>query len=184
MGLDSFANAAQRVTREIGDAPRSWYLPLSRVVEDDSGGEPRATAHAAHTMTEIHPVVALRAPHWTAMDCEGHRITLAKGNDFDTALHARPLFGQDEFAAHEIDTGLREEDRDLDRKCEIAIEVLVQAVEVSRDIMQQKRRWARLTGVVASLEERCVIVRIAFVDAHSAIPFISHSCEARIERRS
>src|SRR5262249_45890509 len=138
----------------------------------------------AYTMAEVDAVVALRAPHWPVMDGKGHGITLPKWYDFGTALHARPLFGQDELATGEVLARLREENRDLDRECEIAIEILVEAVEVARDILQQKWCWARLSGVVASLEERCVVVGIALIDAHPAVPHVGHACEARIERRS
>jgi hypothetical protein len=64
---------------------------VSRVPETD----------ATHTMTEIHTVVASRTVHWTVIDREGHSITLAKWNDLDAALHARPLFSQYKFAARE-----------------------------------------------------------------------------------
>jgi hypothetical protein len=40
------------------------------------------------------------------MDCEGDSITLPKGHDLGAALHARPLFGQDELAACEVLAGL------------------------------------------------------------------------------
>ena len=53
-------------------------------------------------MTEINPVIALRPLYRAVMDCEGHRITLPKWYDLSTALHARPLLGQDEFAPGEV----------------------------------------------------------------------------------
>ena len=83
---------------------RRWRgcLPLSRVVKDDPGRVPHAGAEAAHTMAEVHAIVALRALNWPVMDGEGHSITLQKWYDLDAALHARPLFGQDELAAGEI----------------------------------------------------------------------------------
>ena len=118
------------------------------------------------------------------MDGEGHGIALPQRHDLGAALHARALFGQDELAAGEVHAGLGEQNRDLDRECEIAIEILVEAVEVTRDILQQQRRRARLTGVVASLEERRVVVGIALVDSHPAVPLVGHACEMRIERRS
>ena len=140
---------------------RATGVSLPRVVEDNPDGVPHAGAEAAHAVAEVHAVVALRSLHWPVMDCEGHSITLPKWHDLSTALHARPLFGQNELATCEVLARLREQDRNLDRECEFAIEVLVEAVEVTRDILQQQRRWARLTGVVASLEERCVVVGIA-----------------------
>src|SRR5262245_65774848 len=105
-------------------------VPSSRVVEDDPDGVTHAGADAAHTVTEVHAIVALRTLHWPVVHREGHRITLSKRHDLGAALHARPLFGQDELAAGEVHAGLREEDRDLDRECDIAVEILVEAVEV------------------------------------------------------
>ena len=81
-------------------------VPLGRVVEDNPNAVPHAGADAAHTVTEIDTINALRSLHWTVMDGEGHRITLAKRNDLGAALHARTLFRQDKFASREIDTGL------------------------------------------------------------------------------
>ena len=72
-------------------------------------------------MAEVHAIVALRALNWPVMDGEGHSITLQKWYDLGAALHARPLFGQDELATGEILPGLRQEDRNLDRECELAI---------------------------------------------------------------
>jgi hypothetical protein len=134
-------------------------------------------------VAEVDAVVALRPLHRPVMDCKGRRIALPKRHDVGAALHARPLFGQDELAACEIHAGLREENRDLDGECEIAVEVLVETVEIARDVLQQKRR-ARLAGVAASIEERRVVARIALVDSHPAVPFVGNACEAWIERRS
>ena len=71
------------------------------------------------------------------MDCEGHSITLPKRHDLNAALHTRPLFGQDELAAAEVQAGLREKNRDLDWEGERAIKILVEAVKVAGDILQQ-----------------------------------------------
>ena len=71
------------------------------------------------------------------MDCEGRSITLQKWYDLSTALHSRPLFGQDELATCEVRAGLRKKNRDLDREGEISIKILVETVEITRDILQQ-----------------------------------------------
>ena len=133
--------------------PRDFAAVSARVVEDDPDGVPHARADAAHTMAEVHAVVALRALHWPVMDGEGHRITLPKRDDLSAALHARPLLGQDELTAGEVGAWFGEESRHLNRKREVAIEILVEAVEVARDVLQQERRWTRLTSSVASFEE-------------------------------
>ena len=82
-------------------------------------------------MAQIDAVVALRALNRPVVDCEGHGIALAERHDLSSALHARALFGQDELAAGEVAAWLREQDRHLDREREIAVEILVQAVEVA-----------------------------------------------------
>ena len=87
------------------------------------------------------------------MDGKGHRVTLLKRDNLNAALHARPLFRQDELAACEVLTCLREKNRDLDWECEIAIQILMEAIEVTADVLQEQRRWTPLTGGVASREE-------------------------------
>jgi hypothetical protein len=105
-------------------------------VEDDAEGVPHAGADAAHTVAEVDAIIALGPLYRPVMDREGHRIALQKWYDLRAALHAWPLFGQDELAAREVLTGFREENRDLDRECEVAVEILVQAVEVTGNILQ------------------------------------------------
>jgi hypothetical protein len=79
---------------------------------------------------------------------EGDGITLPKRYDLRAALHPWPLLGQHELATGEVHAGLREERGDLDRECEIAVEILVEAVEVAGDVLQEQRRWTSLTSVV------------------------------------
>ena len=112
-------------------------VPLPRIVEDNPHGVPHTGADAAHAVTEVHAVIALRSMHGPVMDCEGHSISLPKGHDFDAALHARPLFGQDKLAPGEVLPGLREENCHLDREYEIAIDILMETVEITRNVLQQ-----------------------------------------------
>jgi len=110
--------------------------PSTRVVEDDPDCVAHTGADAADTVAKIHAVVALRAPDWPVMDGEGHRITLLQRYDLGAALHARALFGQHELATGEVGAGLGEQNRDLNREREIAVEILMEAVEVPRDVLQ------------------------------------------------
>jgi len=59
-------------------------------------------------------------------------------------LHAWPLLGQHEFTAGEIPFRLRQQNRQLQRKDMLAVEVLVESVVVARGVLQQERRWPRL----------------------------------------
>jgi hypothetical protein len=110
---------------------------LHSVVEDDAYGVPQTAADAADAMPEIDAIIAFRALDRPVVHSEGHRVTLTQRHDLGPALHARALLGQDKLAAGEIPPGLREQDGDLQRECEVAIKVLMQAVEVLRHVLQQ-----------------------------------------------
>ena len=55
------------------------------------------------------------------------------------------------LTASEITFGIREQDRDLQRECEFAVKILMQAIEVARNVLQQQRSRSRLTLIVTLL---------------------------------
>ena len=81
-------------------------------------------------MSEMDAIVAFRAIDRPAVHGEGHRITLPQRHHLGPALHAWPLLGKNKLAACEIASGFREQDRNLQRECEITVKILMQAVEV------------------------------------------------------
>ena len=89
-------------------------------MEDDAYGVPQTAADAADAMPEIDAIVAFRTLDRPVVHSEGHRVALPQRHDLGPALHARPLLGQDKLAAGEIPPGLREQDGDLQRECEVA----------------------------------------------------------------
>ena len=113
---------------------------------------------------------------------EDHPIAAAERHHFNARLHPRPLFGQDELAASEVTAGLLQQDRDLEREDELAVDVLVQAVEVIRTVLQEERRGPGLPRLVATREERGVIGGEAHVDAECLVPAIGHLGQAWVER--
>jgi hypothetical protein len=78
----------------------------------------------------------LRSLHRPVMNREGDGVALLEGHDLRAALHTRPLLGQHELAAREVLSRLREQNDDLDRERELAVEILVKAVEVTFDILE------------------------------------------------
>ena len=88
------------------------------------------------------------------MHGERDRIALAQWHQLGAALHSRALFRQDEFAPGKVFFRFREPDRDLKRKREVTVEVLMQAVEIAWHILEQQRRRTCLTSVVALLADR------------------------------
>src|ERR1700676_2519902 len=122
---------------------------------------PHSGPDTADAVPEIDAIVSFGALNRPVVDREGNGIALAQPNDLGTTLHPRTLLGQDELAAGEILPRLGEKDRHLDRECEVAVEILVEAVEVAGDVLQQQGRRARLALIVTLLEEGGVFARVA-----------------------
>src|SRR3954469_22415689 len=123
-------------------------------------------------MAEINAVGAACPLLRAVMHSEGHGVALREWNHFGARLHARALLGQYELATGEIATGLGQEDRDLEREHVLAIEILMQAVEIAGLVLQQQRRRPRLPGLMAALQERRVFGGVADVDPHRLVPAI------------
>jgi hypothetical protein len=116
------------------------------------------------------------------VDGEDDRVALVERHDFGPGLHARSLLRQHELAAAEILARPRQQDRDLERKRQFPIQVLVEAVVVTRAILQQERRRTPLSRRMASLDERGVVGRVARREAHAGIPAVGHTHQPRIKR--
>src|SRR5689334_22482678 len=112
-------------------------------------------------MSHVDAIESARALRRPNMHRKGHAVALAKRHDLSPRLHAWTLFGQHEFATGEIAIRLGQQDRDLQRKDMLAIEILMQAVIIARPILQQQRRRPGLTRLVASLEKSLVVAGIA-----------------------
>jgi hypothetical protein len=84
----------------------------------------------AHAVAQVHAVGAARPLHRPIVHCEGHAVTTSERHHFGPRLHSRPPLGQHELAAGEVFFRLREQNRDLERKDVLAVQVLVQRVEV------------------------------------------------------
>src|SRR3984893_4805254 len=153
-------------------------------MEDDADGVAHSGADTADAMPEIDPVVALHAVHGPIMDGERLGVALAQRDDLGSALHPGPLFGQHELTAREVLFRFGKEDRHLERKREVAVKILMQAIEVARNVLEEYRRRAGLAGVMALLEECGMPIGILNLDSHATVPFVCDAGKTRIERRA
>src|SRR5689334_16274410 len=129
---------------------RSVCMSLLRgIVEDDPESVAPPVAQPADAVAERDAVVAARAPMRPAVDREHDGVALAERNHLGARLHARPLLGEHELAAVEILSRRRQQDRELQRKDVVAIEILVQAIVVAGAVLQQERGGPRLARGVA-----------------------------------
>jgi hypothetical protein len=106
-------------------------VPLCRVMEDNAHCVTQPRADAADAVAKVYAIVALGALHRTIVDSKSDCIALAQWHDLRPALYTRSLLRQHKFTTREILPRLREEDRHLKRKGEIAVKILMQAIEVA-----------------------------------------------------
>ena len=122
-------------------------------MKDHAHGVAMSGSQPAHSVPETDAIGSARAVHRTVVDCEHHGIAPAQRHHLGPRLHAWPLLGQHEFTAGEIPLRLRQQNRELQRKDMLAVEILVQSVVVSGAVLQQERRGPRLPRLVAAREE-------------------------------
>ena len=166
-------------------APRGKYslaCQLSRVVKDNSQRVAMASTDPTHPVAHLHAIIAACSRDRSVVDSEDHGIALAQGQDFGAGLHARPLFGQDEFAAVEIFARRGEQHRHLEREDMRAIKVLVEAVIIASAILEKLGRRPCLTCSMATRQKGILFVRKTRFQPHAFVPAIGDGCEVRIER--
>jgi pentatricopeptide repeat protein len=131
---------------------------------------------------EVDAIGPSRALNGPVVDREGHRVVLAKRNDIRSRLHTGPLLREHKVAAGEISLWLGKQDRHLNRKSVLPIEVPVEAVVVAGAVLEEQRSGSQLPCVMASLDEIGVALWVALLDTHCFVPAIRDWSEPRIER--
>jgi hypothetical protein len=141
-------------------------------------------ADPADAMAQINAIESARPLHGPVMHSKSNGIPLCQRYHFRPRLHSRPLLGQYKFATGEIAAWFRQQDRDLQRKHVLAVDILMQAIVILSPVLQQQRRRPGLAGDMASLQKCLMALRITDVDAHGLVPAIGDIAKLRIERRS
>ena len=134
---------------------------LLGVMKDDPDRVALAGAHTADPVAHVDTIAALASLDRPVMDGKGDRVSLLERDNFDPALHAGALLCQHELSTGKVTSGLREQDCHLDGKGELAIEILMQAIEIPRPVLQQQRRWSGLAGIMAESEKFGMRLRVA-----------------------
>ena len=104
-------------------------------------------------MPKIHPEITPFPLYRAVMHSKRNRISLGERNDLGARLHARPLFDQQKFSTGKVAARVGEQNRDLYRENVLAIEILMQAIEVARTISKQQRRGLQLSCFVAAVKK-------------------------------
>ncbi len=119
-------------------------------MEDNSERMALPGVQPADTMAHHDPVKAADAAIRTFPDREDHCLPLAQRHHHGARLGPWTLLYQDELTTGEIRPGFAQEDRELQGKHMLPIQILMQAVEATGVVAQQQRRWAGLSGFVAA----------------------------------
>jgi hypothetical protein len=93
-------------------------------VKDNAYSVAMAGSQPADSVPQVNAIGSARPLHRAVVHCEHHAIAPAQRHDLGSCLHAWPLFGQDELAAGEIPLRFREQNRHLQWKDVLAIQVL------------------------------------------------------------
>src|SRR5579859_2375205 len=134
-------------------------------------------------MAERNAVGAARPFDGPVARGEDNSMALIGGDDFGAGLRARNVFHQHELAAIPIAVLLAEHNHKLQRKRDLSIQILMQAVVAAGFVMKQERRWLLLAGVVTAAEKFLVFKRewlIARIQLR--VPAICDFCKMRVRR--
>src|SRR5215469_17369995 len=107
------------------------------IVKYHTEGTTPPGANAAHPVTQVHTIHSTCARHRAVKYGKDDRISPAQRHHLGSRLHARPLFSHDELTSGEVLPRLREQDRELERKHTLSVEILVQAVVVPGGVLEQ-----------------------------------------------
>ena len=158
-----------------------WSL---RVVKDHTDCVTATRPQTADAVSKVHAVDTPGSLDGTVANGEHHTVTTTKRHDLGSGLHPWPLLGQHKLTAGEVCVWFREKNRHLQRKHMLAVDVLMQRVEVALAILQQKRGRPRLPRLVAPGDEVCVRVGVAFMESQRYAPPVGDRRQVRVERRA
>src|SRR5438445_7609546 len=130
------------------------------IVKDDAQRVARAAVHAANAVAQIDAVVAARAFHRPVARRKNDRLPAIGEDHLRLGLRAGLLLDKDEFSAFPIAPLLANQEYHLQRKADLAVEILMQTIETAGVVVQHERRVLGLPGLVANLHECLMHARI------------------------
>src|SRR5256886_9017878 len=163
--------------------PRSTLFPYTTLFRSKyhAQGVTVSGANPADAVTKIHAIHSASACHRAMMHGEDYRVSLAKRHDLGPRLHAGPLLRNDKLPPGEVLTRLRQQDRHLQRKDTLSVEILVQAVVVTGPVLKQQRGGTGLAGRAAAGHKFLMRHGKASRHAQLFVPAVGERCERRVE---
>ena len=113
----------------------------------------------AHTMPSVYPIVSSGSLHGSVARRKDDGLSLLGGQHFTTGLGARALFHEQKLATGKIPLVTAEKHGELQRKRDVPIEVLMEAVVPSGGVVEQQRGGLRLAMLMTDREQLIVARR-------------------------
>src|ERR1700676_2349332 len=104
-------------------------------------------------MPEVGAIETARPLHWAVSRGDSHRLTLFKADCVTDRLRAGLLFHQQQLAPSELFVRLAQTDHDLKRKKDLAVQILVEAIEIAGGVTQQQGCGALLARGMTLFQE-------------------------------
>ena len=115
-------------------------MPLTGVVKDHAHRIAHARGNRTYPVAHIHAMKSSRSGRRTIAVGEDYSLALVECDRFAARLRPRPLLDQQEFAPFEIAPAPAECASELERKCKLAIQILMKAVVAACLIAKDQRR--------------------------------------------
>ena len=106
-------------------------------MKDDTKNKPPSAPDCRDAVAHLRAVDAASARDRPVIDSKSDGVSPVERDDMGARLHARTLLGQQEFAAFEVFSGRRQQDRDLDREYFGSVNILMEPVVIARAIGEQ-----------------------------------------------
>ena len=126
---------------------------LFGIMKNDTESPAIAGGDFADAVADSYAIGAALAGGGTVAGRDDERVALAGEERAAHRLRAGRVFDQQELAAGVVAAGLGEEADDLEGEGDLAVDVLVEAVEIAGAVAEDQRGRAGLASDVAVLEE-------------------------------
>ncbi len=133
------------------------------------------------TMPQRCSVIASCTLHRAMLSWKNEAFALIKRNDMSSTLRPRPLLQQNRLSSRIIIIALVEHKQYLEWEIDIAVKVLMHAIVTTGLILQNKRRRAVLSGLMALVQKGAECIRVDCRFMEQLEPTIGRFGKLRVE---
>jgi len=133
--------------------PAPAAAPLLGVVKDDPERQPLPVCDIGYAVAHLGPGKAPRTGNGSQAVGKYQRLSLLQPDRVPPALHAGTVLQEEELPAAEIHIGSSEQNGNLERERDRAVDILVLSVVAAGAVLEEQGGRSRLAGSVAAGQE-------------------------------